>query len=39
MPTALYVVDGYTDHFEKTRLSADVVCAGDSLTGWNNFGL
>jgi lysophospholipase L1-like esterase len=39
MPPALYVVDRGTQLFEKTRLSADVVCAGDSITGWNNFGV
>jgi len=39
MPAALYVVDRDTQPFEKTRLSADVVCAGDSITGWNNFGV
>ena len=29
-----------TDHpsFEQDRLAVDVVCAGDSITGWNNFG-
>ena len=25
--------------FQTARLSADVVCAGDSITGWNNFGV
>jgi lysophospholipase L1-like esterase len=39
MPAALYVVDRDTQPFEKTRLSTDVVCAGDSITGWNNFGV
>jgi gamma-glutamylcyclotransferase (GGCT)/AIG2-like uncharacterized protein YtfP/lysophospholipase L1-like esterase len=24
--------------FEQDRLAVDVVCAGDSITGWNNFG-
>jgi hypothetical protein len=24
--------------FEQDRLVVDVVCAGDSITGWNNFG-
>ena len=24
--------------FQKARLSADLVCAGDSITSWNNFG-
>ena len=38
MPPVLYVVDRDTQSFEKARLSANVVCAGDSITGWNNFG-
>ena len=38
MTTALYVADRGTSAFETARLSADVVCAGDSITGWNNFG-
>jgi lysophospholipase L1-like esterase len=25
--------------FQTARLSVDVVCAGDSITGWNNFGV
>jgi lysophospholipase L1-like esterase len=25
--------------FQTTRQSVDVVCAGDSITGWNNFGV
>ena len=24
--------------FEQARTTVDVVCAGDSITGWNNFG-
>ncbi len=27
-----------TDAFGRERLGVDVVCAGDSLTGWNNYG-
>jgi len=23
---------------DEDRLAVDVVCAGDSITGWNNFG-
>lgn len=34
----LYVVDESTSHFESARMDVDVVCAGDSLTGWNNYG-
>lgn len=34
----LYVVDQGTSGFEANRLAVDIVCAGDSLTGWNNFG-
>ncbi len=36
--SAVYVVDRETTAFERHRLSVDVVCAGDSITGWNNFG-
>ena len=39
MPAALYVADRDTPSYQTARLSADVVCAGDSLTGWNNFGV
>jgi len=38
MPPALYVAQRGTQSFQTARLSADVVCAGDSITGWNNFG-
>ena len=38
MTTALHVADRGTPAFQAARLSADVVCAGDSITGWNNFG-
>jgi lysophospholipase L1-like esterase len=34
----LYIVDQRTPTFEAGRTAVDVVCAGDSLTGWNNFG-
>jgi lysophospholipase L1-like esterase len=34
----MYVADRGTSAFQTARLSADVVCAGDSITGWNNFG-
>jgi lysophospholipase L1-like esterase len=34
----IYVVDSHTAAFEQARTAIDVVCAGDSLTGWNNFG-
>jgi len=34
----LYVAERDTSAFEANRHSVDVVCAGDSLTGWNNFG-
>lgn len=34
----LYVVDLGKPGFEADRLAVDIVCAGDSLTGWNNFG-
>jgi lysophospholipase L1-like esterase len=38
MSTPLYVVDQGSPAFEANRTAVDVVCAGDSLTGWNNFG-
>jgi len=38
MPSILYVAERESPSFQAARLSADVVCAGDSLTGWNNFG-
>ena len=34
----LYTVDQGLPAFEVARPAVDVVCAGDSLTGWNNFG-
>jgi lysophospholipase L1-like esterase len=38
MTTVLYLADQGSPDFEKRRRSIDVVCAGDSITGWNNFG-
>ena len=34
----LYVVERNTNAFESARTAVDIVCAGESLTGWNNFG-
>lgn len=34
----LYVVERDTADFETARATVDIVCVGDSLTGWNNFG-
>ena len=34
----LYLVERYTTAFESARTTVDIVFAGDSLTGWNNFG-
>jgi lysophospholipase L1-like esterase len=34
----LYLVDRGSPEFEHARSTVDVVCAGDSITGWNNFG-
>jgi lysophospholipase L1-like esterase len=34
----LYVVERDTAVFETGRAAVDIVCVGDSLTGWNNFG-
>ena len=39
MTSILYVTDRGKPTFQTARLSADVVCAGDSITGWNNFGV
>jgi lysophospholipase L1-like esterase len=39
MTSILYVGDRGTPSFQTARLSADVVCAGDSITGWNNLGV
>ena len=32
------MVERDTDAFQSAKTSVDIVCAGDSLTGWNNFG-
>jgi lysophospholipase L1-like esterase len=34
----LYVIERGTAAFEAARTAVDIVCAGDSLTGWNNYG-
>ncbi len=34
----LYTADQGTPAFDAGRTAVDIVCAGDSLTGWNNFG-
>ena len=39
MTSVVYVADRRMPSFQTARLSADVVCAGDSITGWNNFGV
>jgi len=39
MTSILYVAERGRPSFQTARLSADVVCAGDSITGWNNFGV
>jgi lysophospholipase L1-like esterase len=33
-----YLADRGSPTFEDSRTSVDVVCAGDSITGWNNVG-
>ena len=38
MPSVLYLAERDTAAFEAGRTNVDVVCAGDSITGWNNFG-
>ena len=38
MTSILYVADRGMPSFQTAPLSVDVVCAGDSITGWNNFG-
>jgi gamma-glutamylcyclotransferase (GGCT)/AIG2-like uncharacterized protein YtfP/lysophospholipase L1-like esterase len=35
---AVYLADLNRPSFSQDRLAVDVVCAGDSITGWNNFG-
>jgi hypothetical protein len=37
MASILYIADKSIPSFQTARLSADVVCAGDSITGWNYF--
>ena len=39
MLSVLYLADRDSPTFEAGRLTVDVVCAGDSITGWNNFGV
>jgi len=34
----LYVVERDTAAFAAARTTVNIVCAGDSLTGWNNYG-
>jgi gamma-glutamylcyclotransferase (GGCT)/AIG2-like uncharacterized protein YtfP/lysophospholipase L1-like esterase len=34
----VYLADLNRRSFDQDRLAVDVVCAGDSITGWNNFG-
>lgn len=38
MSQVLYLSDRRSTAFEASRSSVDVVCAGDSITGWNNYG-
>ena len=38
MPSVLYIADRGMPSFQAAPLSVDVVCVGDSITGWNNFG-
>jgi lysophospholipase L1-like esterase len=38
MPPVLYLADRGSPAFETGRNSVEIVCAGDSITGWNNFG-
>jgi lysophospholipase L1-like esterase len=35
----LYWADHDRPDFDLGRMTVDVVCAGDSITGWNNYGL
>ncbi len=39
MSSILYLADRYFPAFDAGRNSIDIVCAGDSITGWNNFGV
>jgi lysophospholipase L1-like esterase len=34
----LYLADQDTPAFDRARAMVDAVCAGDSITGWNNYG-
>ena len=38
MGSVLYLADRHSPSFLTGRLTVDVVCAGDSITGWNNIG-
>jgi lysophospholipase L1-like esterase len=38
MMDVVYLVERHTAAFEAARTTVAIVCAGDSLTGWNNFG-
>lgn len=38
MLTTLYLSDRDSPAFETSRKTVDIGCAGDSITGWNNFG-
>jgi lysophospholipase L1-like esterase len=38
MPSVIYLADRGSRAFEAGRTAVGVVCAGDSITGWNNFG-
>ncbi len=35
----VYLADQGNVRFKQDRLAVDIVCVGDSITGWNNFGL
>jgi lysophospholipase L1-like esterase len=37
MPPVLYLADRGKPAFEAGRKHVEIVCAGDSITGWNNF--
>lgn len=39
MPSVLYLAERDSPTFEAGRTAVDVVCAGASITGWNNFGV
>jgi lysophospholipase L1-like esterase len=34
----LYLADRHAESFRRERQNVDLVCAVDSLTGWNNYG-